>query len=109
MLLTKCPGPVPLLVLLFSSIVGVEVGPQQTPFAFTAAVPSLVTFPPQTAEFEVTDVTSSVVTVGARLQQAPRAVTGVPPSFVTLPPHTASLWPGGGISAVVTSGFASDR
>jgi hypothetical protein len=63
MLLVKIPGPAPVLVVL-SDVVGLGLVDQQTPLAVTAAPPSLVTFPPETAEVAVIELTAVVVTVG---------------------------------------------
>jgi hypothetical protein len=53
------------LVVLLLVIVGLADVLQHTPLAVMGAPPSLVTSPPLTAEFAVTEVTEAVVTVGA--------------------------------------------
>ena len=59
----KLPVPVPSEVVL-PVIVGLTVVLQHTPRAVTGAPPSAVTFPPLSAELEVTLVTAAVETVG---------------------------------------------
>ena len=66
-LLVKLPVPVPSEVWL-SLVVGLADVLQQTPLAVTAAPPSLVTFPPLEALFEVIEDAAVVVTVGIERQ-----------------------------------------
>ena len=58
------PVPVPALVWL-PEVVGLADVPQHTPRSLTAAPPSEVTSPPETADVLVMPVTSVVLTTGA--------------------------------------------
>ncbi len=51
-------------MVLELTVVGFDVVLQQTPLAVTVVPPSDVTFPPQTALFDVIEDTELVVTVG---------------------------------------------
>jgi hypothetical protein len=64
MLLTKMPGPVPLVVLLLLTVGFCDVF-QHTPLAVIVAPPSLVILPPDTAAVAVMPVIAAVVSSAA--------------------------------------------
>ena len=64
MALVKLPTPVPSVVLLAKTIVGVVVVLQQTPVAVIVAPPSLEIVPPELAVVLVMALTAVVVRVG---------------------------------------------
>ena len=63
MLLLNVPVPVPSMVFVFNSMVGLGLVLQHTPRAVTAELPSETTTPPATADELVMDVALAVLTL----------------------------------------------